>query len=117
MMFISKKHLHLALIHNSMKNTLLLIVIFCVSFYKSQNLRPDKEVNVLFIGNSLTYFHDMPKMLQAMLNETDQNFKIYQSTFPGMSLANHIEDIIISRTENGINTQKRPAPKLRRQKK
>ncbi|HCA08815.1 DUF4886 domain-containing protein [Chryseobacterium sp.] len=90
-----------------MKNTLLLIILFCVSFCKSQNIRHDKEVNVLFIGNSLTYFHDMPKMLQAMLSENDQNFKIYQSTFPGMSLSDHLDEIIVARTENMVNTRKK----------
>lgn len=90
-----------------MKNILLLIILFCVSFCKSQNLNHDKEVNVLFIGNSLTYFHDMPKMLQTMLNETDQNFKIYQSTFPGMSLSDHLDNIIVARTESMINTRKK----------
>jgi len=90
-----------------MKNTLILILIFCFSFYKSQNLINDKEINVLFIGNSLTYFHDMPKMLQVMLSENDQNFKIYQSAFPGMSLSSHLEDIIVSRTENMINVREK----------
>ncbi|WP_223608424.1 DUF4886 domain-containing protein [Chryseobacterium sp. OSA05B] len=95
-----------------MKNALLLLIIFCVSFCKSQNLKHDKEVNVLFIGNSLTYFHDMPKMLQAMLNETDQNFKIYQSTFPGMSLSDHLDNIIVARTENMINTRKKTGSEI-----
>lgn len=90
-----------------MRHTLIVILILCSSFCKSQNLRTGKETNVLFIGNSLTYFHDMPKMLQALLNETDQNFKIYQSTFPGMSLSDHLEHIIVSRNENGINVREK----------
>lgn len=45
---------------------------------------------VLFIGNSLTYYHDMPLTLQAMLNEKDIKVNIYQSSFPGVSLSDHL---------------------------
>jgi len=45
---------------------------------------------VLFIGNSLTYYHDMPVMLQKMLNEIDVKITVQQSTFPGVSLSDHL---------------------------
>ena len=48
-----------------------------------------QEKSVLFIGNSLTYFHDMPKTVQKMINEKNINVKIKQSTFPGYRLFNH----------------------------
>ncbi|TXD99082.1 DUF4886 domain-containing protein [Subsaximicrobium wynnwilliamsii] len=74
---------------------------------KSQNTETTDEINVLFIGNSLTYFHEMPQTVQKMLNETNPNIKIEQSTFPGQSLSGHLSDIITSRTENGISTRKK----------
>ncbi len=49
----------------------------------------------------------MPQSVQKMLNETDPNIKIEQSTFPGMSLSAHLDNIIESRTENGISTRKK----------
>jgi len=55
----------------------------------------------------LTYYHDMPETLQEMLNETNSDFNIQQSTFPGMSLDGHLNNIIESRTENGIHTRKK----------
>jgi len=79
---------------------------------KSQQIQSEKEINVLFIGNSLTYFHDMPQMLQTMLNETHPNINIHQSTFPGMQLDGHLNHIIVSKTENGISTRKKEANEI-----
>ncbi|MEH6538349.1 MAG: DUF4886 domain-containing protein [Psychroserpens sp.] len=86
-----------------------LLIIFAVAFTgcKSHKAKLSEELNVLFIGNSLTYFYDMPQTLQMMLNETHPNIKIDQSTFPGQSLSGHLSDIITSRTENGISTRKK----------
>jgi riboflavin synthase len=85
------------------------ILIFALTLmtlgFSAQNKDKTEEINVLFIGNSLTYFHDMPQTVQKMLNETNPNIKIDQSTFPGQSLSGHLSDIITSRTENGINTR------------
>jgi hypothetical protein len=79
----------------------LLISVCC----HSQDKRVTEKVDVLFIGNSLTYYHDMPEILQEMVNETHPNIDIEHSTFPGMSLSGHLDNIIESRTENGINTR------------
>ncbi|QJP35112.1 DUF4886 domain-containing protein [Nonlabens sp. Ci31] len=87
-----------------MRNILLIILAFAITNCKSQS---SEELNVLFIGNSLTYFYDMPQTLQMMLNETHPNIKIDQSTFPGQSLSGHLSDIITSRTENGIKTREK----------
>ncbi|WP_027386386.1 SGNH/GDSL hydrolase family protein [Chryseobacterium gregarium] len=88
-----------------MKNILILILTLITTVFKAQNKNKTDEINVLFIGNSLTYFHDMPQTVQKMLNETNPNIKIDQSTFPGQSLSGHLSEIITSRTENGINTR------------
>ena len=90
-----------------MRNILLIISAFAVMCCKSQKSQSPEELNVLFIGNSLTYFYDMPQTLQMMLNETHANIKIDQSTFPGQSLSGHLSEIITSRTENSISTRKK----------
>lgn len=90
-----------------MKKILLILVTLTTISCKSQQKDSAKEINVLFIGNSLTYFYDMPQTVQKMLNETNLNIRIEQSTFPGQSLDGHLSDIITSRTENGINTRKK----------
>jgi len=48
-----------------------------------------KEENILFVGNSLTYFNNMPQTLQKMLDEKKLNIHIDQVTHPGETLALH----------------------------
>lgn len=101
-----------------MRNLLSLAIIFFTIICQAQNREQSEKINVLFIGNSLTYFHDMPQTVQKMLNETNSNIKIEQSTFPGQSLSGHLSEIITSRTENGINTRpKEPGEKTETEKK
>lgn len=71
-----------------MKILSLIITCLLISVLDACSDRKPKEV--LFIGNSLTYYHDMPVMLQAMLNEKDIRINIHQSTFPGVSLSAHL---------------------------
>jgi len=91
----------------NMKNPVLLLITLTTLSCQSQNTEIADEINVLFIGNSLTYFYEMPQTVQQMVNETNPTIKIEQSTFPGMSLSGHLSDIITSRTENGISTRKK----------
>lgn len=90
-----------------MRNILLIAFSLLTFSCQSQKKEKTEEVNVLFIGNSLTYYHDMPQTVQAMLNETDPNIKIDQSTFPGMSLSWHLENIIESKSKDNISTRKK----------
>src|SRR5690554_2712250 len=90
-----------------MKNILLILITLIGINCKSQNKDGAEEINVLFIGNSLTYFYDMPQTVQKTLNETNPNIKIEQSTFPGLSLSAHLNNIITSRTENGVSTRRK----------
>ncbi|WP_053971219.1 hypothetical protein [Mangrovimonas sp. ST2L15] len=90
-----------------MRNIFFIIMVCFAWGVRSQDKTMDNGIHVLFIGNSLTYFYDMPQTLQMMLNETHPNIKIHQSTFPGQSLSGHLSDIITSRTENGISTRKK----------
>lgn len=90
-----------------MKNSFLIILAFTFICCKSTEEQSTEQVNVLFIGNSLTYFYDMPQTLQGMLDETNPNIKIDQITNPGQSLSGHLSHIVTSRTENGINVRKK----------
>lgn len=76
-----------------LKKLLFILLILLVSC-KSKPIIVEKKINVLFIGNSLTYYHDMPKTLQAMLNEKHLNYSIEQSAYAGMSLKGHLRDIV-----------------------
>jgi hypothetical protein len=88
-----------------MKKTLLLLTILVSLNCESQNEKKSPEINVLFIGNSLTYSNNMPEMLQKMMNETNPNIKIDHITFPGMSLDAHLNTIIESQAGDNLKTR------------
>lgn len=83
------------------KKLLFILLILLVSC-KSKPIIVEKKINVLFVGNSLTYYHDMPKTLQALLDENHLNYNIEQSTFPGMTLKSHLESIITKNSNDTI---------------
>ena len=91
-----------------MKKLFLLIILTFFSIKVSgQNIEKSKEINVLFIGNSLTYFNNMPQILQKMVNETDPNIKIEQITYPGFSLDAHLENVVEESSEDNVKTRKK----------
>lgn len=90
-----------------MRKILLLIVILTTLSCNSQGEKNSKEINVLFIGNSLTYYNDMPQMLQEMVNETESNINIEQITYPGFSLYAHLDNVIIDSSKDNIQTRKK----------
>lgn len=49
-----------------------------------------KTKKILFIGNSLTFYNDMPQMLQHISDEANAGLLVEQMTFPGVSLARHL---------------------------
>ncbi|MBK7872348.1 MAG: DUF4886 domain-containing protein [Saprospiraceae bacterium] len=53
-----------------------------------------------FIGNSLTYFHQMPQTLQQMFDANQNGFKVVQSTYPALSLQDHCEKVPTSDGKN-----------------
>lgn len=80
------------------------ILLFWVSNTYGQEM---VKKNVLFIGNSLTYYSGMPEYLKAMLRSTNQPIEVDVSAYPGMSLESHLDQIVESRTEDSINTRKK----------
>lgn len=81
-----------------MKKILAITCVVLVFGCKSKPIPNQEKINVLFIGNSLTYFHDMPTTLQSMLNEKHYNFNVEQSTFDGMTLDGHLTSMIIKQS-------------------
>ena len=77
-------------------------LIFLVTVAYGQKL-PKK--NVLFIGNSLTYYSGMPDYLKAMLDRTNPEVKVQVSAFPGMSLEAHLTHMLEARNGDGITTR------------
>ena len=80
-----------------------LLLINC----KSSKTNRHDRLDVLFIGNSLTYYYDMPIILQSMLEETHPNIRVEQKTSPGMSLSSHLNDIFMFQGENNASVRKK----------
>lgn len=68
--------------------------IFIFNFSFSQIIKEEENTNVLFIGNSLTYYNDMPQILQELLNNSNEKVSVYQSTFPGIPLHFHLNNYV-----------------------
>lgn len=87
-----------------MKNILIALSTLFFFINLSPCVSQDK-INVLFIGNSLTFYHDMPQTVQSMLNEKELNFKIHQSTFPGLFLGWHLDKTIMENNGESIKVR------------
>lgn len=72
---------------------------------KNNSNQSDNTINILFIGNSLTFYYNMPLELQLMLNESGLDYNVEQITFSGQSLESHLNNIIISSSYNSIKSR------------
>ena len=70
------------------KRALIQVGFISLCLFNSCISQTQKEV--LFIGNSLTYYHDMPSMLQEMFNERHIKINVDKTPLPGGSLADHL---------------------------
>lgn len=66
--------------------------------FSTEKAKP--KISILFIGNSLTYYFDMPITLQKMFDDAKLNYSVSQSTFPGISLESHLNTIITSKQDD-----------------
>lgn len=52
------------------------------------------ETTIFFIGNSGTYYNNMPDMFYGLAETGGKNLYVRQSTFPDATLAQHLDDYI-----------------------
>lgn len=67
------------------KKYLLLLLFACFSLAQA----PKK---ILFIGNSMTYFNDMPMLFESMANEKGKNVAVQMYAPGGTGFVNHVND-------------------------
>ncbi|WP_375581051.1 SGNH/GDSL hydrolase family protein [Marivirga tractuosa] len=60
--------------------------IFCADI---QNLEKVKPFHILFVGNSLTYTHDMPALFKQVAKENDIKVKVKTLAKPNYALEDH----------------------------
>ena len=65
---------------------LLLTILYLFSCLAAQVKTTE---NILFIGNSFTFYWNLPLVVEAMANERNYNFDINQSTASSSSLKDH----------------------------
>lgn len=52
-----------------------------------------REIDILFIGNGMTSYNNMPQILQKMLSGEKQIYNVTQSTYFNISLENHFSKL------------------------
>lgn len=79
-----------------MKKTLLFLFLITISFAFSQTSK-----NVLFIGNSYTYFNDMPNLVQDIAQSTGDILNHQSQTPGGYTLQQQINSTTIAKLTQG----------------
>ena len=79
-----------------MKFFKMILFVFCLlnqTFSYAQNPSQDKEERLLFIGNSLTYYNDVPSMVSALNNAINLKTKVETELIAngGYSLEQHLK--------------------------
>ena len=64
-------------------------VLFNADLPKISELQNENSEKILFIGNSFTFYWNLPLIVESMANERGHNFDIYQSTASSSSLKDH----------------------------
>lgn len=75
----------------SLKLCRILIISMCMSSTIAHG-----QKSILFVGNSLTYYNDMPQILQKMFEEQKHKIKVEQSTYTGINLSEHVREVMAS---------------------
>lgn len=77
----------MSVINQSLKIIVLTsLLAICVA---AQGLAKPTELNVLFIGNSLTYVNDVPEMVKVIAKHNGKTFKYKMVAYPDFSLEDH----------------------------
>lgn len=81
-----------------MKNNYLLLLLFAVLFSNAQI-----QKKVLFIGNSMTYFNDMPVLFESIANEKGKNVDVEFYAPGGTGFVNHhVDSNVYALFENNV---------------
>jgi hypothetical protein len=73
----------------------------------------DAELRVLFVGNSLTYFNELPEMVQTIAEAVGHSLAVAEVAFPDFSLEDHwntgVESAIQSAAADVVVLQQGPS--------
>ena len=57
-----------------------------------EQMRKMKDLNILFIGNSHTYYNDMPRLVKVRADEGGCNCRVTMLAHPNWFLSQHAEE-------------------------
>lgn len=77
------------------------LLLFCSSFSLTVYSQTDASKKILFVGNSYTYFWNLPQVTAAMMKAQKQAFTTQQSTAGGAHWGHHW------RNERGLQTKRK----------
>lgn len=107
---------------NSLKLKNLVILVYFLSNYSfSQNIKNSnsskKEISILFIGNSLTYFNNLPKLIKRSMNQEKVKLNIEMVAYPKYTLTDHwnggrVQKIISDKKPSFVILQQGPSSSL-----
>ena len=63
----------------------LFLLLYCTFF----SLYTQDKKEILFVGNSFTFYWNLPKLVEDMAKSRGLNWKVYQSTSSGVTLEQH----------------------------
>lgn len=98
-----------------------LLFLFCVliitysSLYSQQEIRNNKtEFSVLFIGNSLTYTNNLPRLVKKYAKQKGITIKTKMIAFPNYSIEQHwadgqVQELISSKKHDFVILQQGPS--------
>jgi hypothetical protein len=90
--------------NNSLKIIAILSTLLLFS-YTTENAVTKDSIDVLFIGNGMTSYNDMPQILQKMLNGQKQKYTVLQSTYFDIPLEKHFT---VQPVQNGEGVRYHP---------
>jgi len=79
------------------RQQIMLLLGFCLfvaSFYAQKNALDSKEqkIGVLFVGNSLTYTHNLPKLVKQLAKQKGVHIKTEMLALANYALVDHLND-------------------------
>lgn len=96
-----------------MKKLLLCLIFICSQYVNSQS-EDTKEFSILFIGNSLTYYNNLPKLVTENAKSKDLTIKTQMLAFPNYAIEDHwnegkIQKLLKSKNFDYIIIQQGPS--------
>ncbi|WP_223826588.1 SGNH/GDSL hydrolase family protein [Flagellimonas sp. S3867] len=99
-------------------NKLITLVLMILSVYSCSNDQettiPDENIGILFIGNSLTYFNDLPILVRDRVEAQGKEITVKMVAYPNYAIVDHwadgeVQQLISSKNYDYVIIQQGPS--------